>query len=194
MGWNEKVLGGRVPDVCAPRQLRKRAGLIRSNGSWTHCSQQVHGQECWQGPVPPSREAAPFSLSPYQQDALLRGRRSLQTGMRGAFGKVQGTAARIAIGQIMLSIRTKDVHGAKAVEAFRRAKFKFPGRQKIVTSRQWGFTKFTREDYVAWKQEGRIQPDGVNAKLYENHGRLEARPSSTLFLQPARVYKDRVEP
>jgi large subunit ribosomal protein L10e len=116
----------------------------------------------------------------------------LQTGMRGAFGKVQGTAARIAIGQIMLSIRTKDVHGVKAVEAFRRAKFKFPGRQKIVTSRQWGFTKFTREDYVAWKQEGRIQPDGVNAKLYENHGRLEARPPSTLFLQPARVYKDRI--
>jgi large subunit ribosomal protein L10e len=93
----------------------------------------------------------------------------------------------------MLSIRTKDVHGVKAVEAFRRAKFKYPGRQKIVTSRQWGFTKFTREDYVAWKQEGRIQPDGVNAKLYENHGRLEARPANTLFLQPARVYKDRVE-
>ena len=43
----------------------------------------------------------------------------LQTGS-GAYGKVQGTAARIAIGQIMLSLRTKDQHETKAVEAFRR--------------------------------------------------------------------------
>ena len=115
----------------------------------------------------------------------------LQTGMRGAFGKVQGTDARIAIGQIMLSIRTKDVHANKAVEGFRRAKFKFPGRQKIVVSRQWGFTKFKREDYVAWKKEGRILPDGVNAKLWENHGPMEGRPAESLFLAPARVYKER---
>ena len=117
----------------------------------------------------------------------------LQTGMRGAFGKVQGTAARIAIGQIMLSIRTKDQHENKAVEAFRRAKFKFPGRQKIVVSRQWGFTKFSREDYLAWKAQGRICPDGVNAKLWENHGPIAERKPETLFLTPARVYKERNE-
>ena len=117
----------------------------------------------------------------------------LQTGMRGAYGKVQGTAARIAIGQIMLSIRTKEVHANKAVEAFRRAKFKFPGRQKIVVSRQWGFTKFTTEDFDAWHKEGRIQKDGVNAKLWENHGPIEGRAPETLFLGPARVYKERVQ-
>lgn len=115
----------------------------------------------------------------------------LQTGMRGAFGKVQGTAARIAIGQIMLSIRTKEVHASKAVEGFRRAKFKFPGRQKIVVSRQWGFTKFTQEDYKAWKAEGRIKPDGVNAKLWENHGPIDGRDANTLFLGAARTYKVR---
>lgn len=32
----------------------------------------------------------------------------LQTGMRGAFGKPNGTVARVNIGQILLSIRTKD--------------------------------------------------------------------------------------
>ena len=117
----------------------------------------------------------------------------LQTGMRGAYGKVQGTAARNAIGQIMLSIRTKEVHANKAVEAFRRAKFKFPGRQKIVVSRQWGFTKFTTEDFDAWHKEGRIQKDGVNAKLWENHGPIEGRAPETLFLGPARVYKERVQ-
>lgn len=55
----------------------------------------------------------------------------LQTGMRGAFGKPQGTVARVNIGQIIMSVRTKDNHKASAIEAFRRAKFKFPGRQKV---------------------------------------------------------------
>ncbi len=57
--------------------------------------------------------------------------------MRGAFGKPQGVCARVAIGQILLSIRCKDVHNAQSQEALRRAKFKFPGRQKIVVSRNW---------------------------------------------------------
>lgn len=53
----------------------------------------------------------------------------------------------------------------QAQEALRRAKFKFPGRQKIVESRNWGFTAFGREDYVQWKQEGRIVNCGVHAKV-----------------------------
>lgn len=28
-----------------------------------------------------------------------------------------------------------------------------------------GFTKFNRNDYVKFKSEGKIQPDGVNAKV-----------------------------
>merc|ERR1711988_988991 len=32
----------------------------------------------------------------------------LSTGMRGAFGKAYGTAARVKIGQVLISIRTKD--------------------------------------------------------------------------------------
>lgn len=55
----------------------------------------------------------------------------LQTGMRGAFGKPQGTVARVDIGQIVMSVRTKDSHKPHAVEALRRAKFKYPGRQKV---------------------------------------------------------------
>lgn len=34
----------------------------------------------------------------------------LQTGMRGAFGKPNGLAARVQIGQVLLSIRCKDQH------------------------------------------------------------------------------------
>ena len=51
--------------------------------------------------------------------------------MRGAFGKPQGTVARVHIGQPIMSVRCKDNHKAVAIEALRRAKFKFPGRQKV---------------------------------------------------------------
>jgi len=52
--------------------------------------------------------------------------------MRGAFGKPQGTVARVRIGQALMSIRCKDQHQEKAIEALRRAKFKYPGRQKVT--------------------------------------------------------------
>ncbi|KAG6514566.1 hypothetical protein ZIOFF_024934 [Zingiber officinale] len=89
----------------------------------------------------------------------------LQTGMSGAFGKPQGTCARVSIGQVFLSVRCKDSNSHNAQEALRRAKFKFPGRRKIIVSGKWGFTKFNRNDYVKWKSENRIVSDGVNAKV-----------------------------
>lgn len=55
----------------------------------------------------------------------------LQTGMRGAFGKPQGTVARVRIGQVIMSVRTKAQNKEHVIEALRRAKFKFPGRQKV---------------------------------------------------------------
>merc|ERR1711962_1297863 len=63
-----------------------------------------------------------------------------------AYGKPQGTVARVNIGQPLMSIRCKDAHEATAIEALRRAKFKFPGRQKIFTSKKWGFTRWDREE------------------------------------------------
>ena len=52
----------------------------------------------------------------------------LQTGMRGAFGKPIGKAARVKIGSILYSVRVREADVKKAIEAFRRAKNKFPGR------------------------------------------------------------------
>ncbi|KAK8447697.1 hypothetical protein SEVIR_8G131200v4 [Setaria viridis] len=66
----------------------------------------------------------------------------LQTGMRGAFGKPTGTCARVGIGQVLLSVRCRDAHAAQAREALRRAKFKFPGRQRIITSGKWYVLSF----------------------------------------------------
>lgn len=53
----------------------------------------------------------------------------------------------------------------QAAEALRRAKFKFPGRQKVVASRNWGFTPYSRDDYVQWKKEGRLVNCGVHAQV-----------------------------
>merc|ERR1712071_255959 len=86
----------------------------------------------------------------------------LQTGMRGAYGKPIGTVARVNIGQVIMSIRTTDKFKASAIEAFRRAKFKFPGRQTILVSDKWGFTKWLREDYPGLKESGRITNDGFS--------------------------------
>uniref|UniRef100_A0A2N9EME2 Uncharacterized protein n=1 Tax=Fagus sylvatica TaxID=28930 RepID=A0A2N9EME2_FAGSY len=50
----------------------------------------------------------------------------------------------------------------------------------------WGFTKFSRTEYLKLKQENRIQPDGVNAKYFGCHGPLAYRKPGTAFL-PANV-------
>jgi len=96
----------------------------------------------------------------------------LQTGMRGAFGKPCGMAARVSIGQVLISVRTKDAVKEHVIEGLNRARFKFPGRQRVVVSKNWGFTKYTREEYEKLKAEGRVIPDGAHCKIANNHGVL----------------------
>jgi hypothetical protein len=76
--------------------------------------------------------------------------------MRGAWGKPYGTVARVNIGQILLSIRCKESNAPVIQEALRRARYKFPGRQKIIVSRKWGFTNVNREDYLKLKEDKRV--------------------------------------
>jgi len=92
--------------------------------------------------------------------------------MRGAFGKPQGTVARVDIGQPIMSVRSSDRHKASVIEALRRAKFKFPGRQKIYVSKKWGFTKYEKDEYENLKEEGRLENDGCNVKYRPEHGPL----------------------
>jgi large subunit ribosomal protein L10e len=80
----------------------------------------------------------------------------LQTGMRGAWGKPYGTVARVNIGQIILSIRCKDANAQVIMEALRRARYKFPGRQKIIVSKKWGFTNVAKEEYLKMKEEKKM--------------------------------------
>eukprot|EP01015_Nassula_variabilis_P013268 TRINITY_DN20935_c0_g1_i1.p1 TRINITY_DN20935_c0_g1~~TRINITY_DN20935_c0_g1_i1.p1 ORF type:complete len:215 (+),score=45.34 TRINITY_DN20935_c0_g1_i1:120-764(+) len=96
----------------------------------------------------------------------------LQTGMRGAFGKPQGKVARVKIGSILVSVRVKDGNENKACEAFRRAKMKFPGRQKILVSKKYGFTRIDRPEYERLDAEGKLVSDGSNVKVIRERGPL----------------------
>ena len=99
----------------------------------------------------------------------------LQTGMRGAFGKAHGTAARVKIGQIIMSIRTKDNFVHLATEALRRAKFKFAGRQLVLTSHKWGFTHCVKEEYKERMANKTLLYDGSYSKPATRHGRITKR-------------------
>ena len=97
----------------------------------------------------------------------------LQQGMRGAFGKALCKSARVAIGQILLSIRTTPDRVPAAQEALRRAKFKYPGRQKVFVSRKFGFTKHVKSDYYRLLKAGKVKGDGSNCKVLTEHGPLK---------------------
>merc|ERR1712066_507136 len=114
----------------------------------------------------------PFQVLRINKTLSCAGADRLSTGMRGAFGKPYGTAARVHIGQVLVSIRTKDEKVQIAAEALRRARFKFAGRQKVFASQYFGFSKFTRADYDKWQAAGRLIPDGVNVKRLSSRGPL----------------------
>merc|ERR1712031_35343 len=122
----------------------------------------------------------PFHVLRINKMLSCAGADRLQTGMRGAFGKTYGTVARVNIGQILLSVRARDVHQPQVMEALRRAKYKFPGRQRLCASENWGFTKIGRERYEELKKEGRLIKDGINVKVVPTKGPLDSHTLSKL--------------
>ena len=56
----------------------------------------------------------PFHVLRINKMLSCAGADRLQQGMRGAFGKPLGTCARVAIGQILMSIRCKEMNAVKA--------------------------------------------------------------------------------
>jgi large subunit ribosomal protein L10e len=114
----------------------------------------------------------PFHVIRINKMLSCAGADRLQTGMRGAFGKPIGTTARVKIGSVLMSIRCREDKKQVAVEALRRAKMKFPGRQKIYVTDNWGFTRFTKEEYTKYKEMGRIIPAGVHVNWLSSRGPL----------------------
>lgn len=58
------------------------------------------------------------------------------------------------------------------IVALRRAKFKFPGSQKIHISKMWGFTKFNADEFEDMVAEKQLIPDGCGVKYIPSHGPL----------------------
>merc|ERR1711862_1072266 len=114
----------------------------------------------------------PFQVLRINKTLSCAGADRLSTGIRGAFGKSYGTAARVRIGQVLLSIRTKEEKCQIAVEALRRAKFKFAGRQKVHVSSKFGFTPFKKDEYQKWKDMDRLIPNGQDVKWLSSNGPL----------------------
>jgi hypothetical protein len=64
-----------------------------------------------------------------------------------------------------MSIRCRDQHKAVIIEALRRARYKFPGRQKIIVSKKWGFTPLDRADYEELKANKQVINDGAYVQV-----------------------------
>ncbi|KAJ6612109.1 ribosomal protein L10e/L16 [Mycena sp. CBHHK59/15] len=116
----------------------------------------------------------PFHVIRINKMLSCAGADRLQTGMRGAWGKPYGTVARVNIGQVILSIRCKDANAPVIMEALRRARYKFPGRQKIIVSKKWGFTNVAKGDYLKLKEEKMVVQDGAYVQFIRPKGPLEA--------------------
>merc|ERR1712059_156496 len=115
----------------------------------------------------------PFHVIRINKMLSCAGADRLQTGMRGAFGKPNGLVARVNIGQIILSCRTRDALRPNVIEALRRSQYKFPGRQKIIVSKNWGFTPLRREEYIEKRKAGHVRIDGAYVQFLRNKGPLE---------------------
>jgi large subunit ribosomal protein L10e len=115
----------------------------------------------------------PFHVLRINKMLSCAGADRLQQGMRGAWGKPHGTAARVTIGQVLISIRTKDSNKDVVIEGLRRSRYKFPGQQRIIISKKWGFTNLNRDEYVAKRQNNEVKEDGAYVKFVSMKGSLE---------------------
>eukprot|EP00069_Balaena_mysticetus_P004081 bmy_17206T0 len=110
--------------------------------------------------------------------------------MHGAFGKPQGTGARVHTGQVIMCIRPKLQSKEHVTEAPRRAKFKFPGCQKIHISRKRAHTKFNVDEFenmVAEKQLMTLEDCGVEHSPSRGPGHM-AGPALLSALAPSPPY------
>ena len=85
-----------------------------------------------------------------------------------------------------MSIRCRDQHRAVIIEALRRARYKFPGRQKIIVSKKWGFTSLDRPDYAKLKSEKQVINDGAYVQVSRDWAKSEVPMliNTLQFLKP----------
>nr|UXY87442.1 60S ribosomal protein L10 [Cryptomonas sp.] len=109
----------------------------------------------------------PFHVIRINKMLSCAGADRLQSGMRGAFGKPCGTAARVNRGQILISVRSRRNSILEVIEALRRAKYKFPGRQKIFVSMMWGFSNISKQNFEILKKSKSLN-DNIPVTAYDS--------------------------
>lgn len=77
----------------------------------------------------------PYNVLRENKQATGAGADRVSDGMRKAFGKAVGTAARVKVGQSLISVSTTKAHFLAAKEALRRASMKLPTPCKIIVER-----------------------------------------------------------
>uniref|UniRef100_A0A2K5Q482 Uncharacterized protein n=1 Tax=Cebus imitator TaxID=2715852 RepID=A0A2K5Q482_CEBIM len=132
------------------------------------CANKYTVQSCGKDGFHSRVQLHPFHVICINKMLSCAGADRLQTGMRGAFGKPQGAVARVHTGQLIMSILTKLQNKEHVMKALSRAKFKFPGRQKIHISKKFNVDEF--EDMVA---EKRLIRDGCGVKYIPSRGPLD---------------------
>ena len=72
-----------------------------------------------------------------------------------------------------MSICTKLRNKEHVTQALHRAKFKFPGHQKIHSSKKWGFTKYNANDFEDMVAGKWLIPHGCGIKYIPIHGSMD---------------------
>jgi large subunit ribosomal protein L10e len=126
----------------------------------------------------------PFHVLRINKMLSCAGADRLQTGMRQAYGKPTGLVARVNIGQIIFSVRSKESNLKHVIEALRRSKYKFPGRQNIIVSNKWGFTPYTKQQFEKLREEGRLENRGTHVGLWAPKGPLPSAEAKRPALLP----------
>ncbi|CUS13364.1 unnamed protein product [Tuber aestivum] len=159
--------------ICANKYLVKSAGKDGFHMRIRYAAASLQGFGVYTYMLADLTSVHPYHVIRINKMLSCAGADRLQTGMRGAWGKPNGTVARVDIGQIILSVRTRDASRGIAIEALRRSQYKFPGRQKIIVSKNWGFTPLRREEYLRKRQNGELRTDGAYVQFLRPHGNLE---------------------
>ncbi|EAY00395.1 ribosomal protein, putative [Trichomonas vaginalis G3] len=112
----------------------------------------------------------PFHVLRINKMLSTAGADRLQTGMRHAFGKPEGLVARANYNSQIMTIRTTSAGLKHALEALRRASFKFPGHTRVVISNKVGFTPYTFEEFKELQANGAIVDCGNHVKRVYRRG------------------------
>ncbi len=100
--------------IAAVRHLNKKAGSVNY-----HMKIRVY----------------PNNVLRENKQATGAGADRVSDGMRSAFGKAVGTAARVEVGQSLISVSTTKAYFIVAKEALRRASMKLPTPCRIIVER-----------------------------------------------------------